>query len=114
MTVQNRLFLGEAQLAAGDFPAARATLTADFEAARTQYGPDSPWTLKTRLALARLAAAEGRNSDAQTQLQDIIPALRSGGAQTVSELEQALLALQSAQLAKQPGTGLEPVPLHRP
>jgi eukaryotic-like serine/threonine-protein kinase len=101
VAVQNRLFLGQAQLAAGDRAAARATLTADHEAALAQYGASHPWTLRTQLALARLAMEEGRPADAQAQVSAIIPGLRANGVQTAEDLAeaQALLA-QPTQLAK--------------
>jgi non-specific serine/threonine protein kinase/serine/threonine-protein kinase len=89
VAVQNRLFLGEAQLAAGDRGAARATLTADYEVAKAQYGADNPFTLRTQLALARVTVAEGRRSDAVAQLRSILPALRRDGVQTEGELTEA-------------------------
>jgi eukaryotic-like serine/threonine-protein kinase len=89
LTVQNRLFLGEAQLAAGNRVAARATLTDDYAVALAQYGSDHPLTLRTQLALARVSAAEGHGPDAQTQLVAVLPGLRRNGAQTVEEVAQA-------------------------
>jgi tetratricopeptide (TPR) repeat protein/predicted Ser/Thr protein kinase len=100
LTVQDRMFLGEAQLTAGDLVAARATLTDDERVALGQYGPDHPFTLRTRLALARLALAEGHDADAQTQLAAIIPGLRTNGPQTVEELAQASSLVHPTQLAK--------------
>ena len=100
LTVQNRLFLGEAQLGAGDLAAARATLTEDYQSALRQYGAQHPLTLRTRLALARLLLAEGHATEAQTQLTALIPGLRQGGPQTVEELTQALNLVHPAQLAK--------------
>ena len=100
LTVQNRLFLGEAQLAAGNLVAARTTLTENYQSALTQYGAQHPLTLRTQLALARLLLAEGRKTEAQAQLTAIIPALRQGGPQTLEELNQALDLAHSAQLAK--------------
>jgi eukaryotic-like serine/threonine-protein kinase len=100
LTVQDRLFLGEAQLTAGDLVAARATLTDDERVASRQYGPDHPLTLRTRLALARLMLAEGHDADAQAQLAAIIPGLRSNGPQTVEELAQASSLVHPTQLAK--------------
>jgi non-specific serine/threonine protein kinase/serine/threonine-protein kinase len=105
VAVQNRLFLGEAQLAAGDRPAARATLTADYEAAKSQYGVDNPLTLRTQIALARLMVEEGHGADAQAQLRAIIPALRRNGVQMQGELAevQELLAKLSEARASTPG-----------
>jgi hypothetical protein len=98
--VQDRLFLGEAQLTAGDLVAACATLTDDERVASGHYGPDHPLTLRTRLALARLALAEGHDADAQAQLATIIPGLRSNGPQTIEELAQASSLVHPTQLAK--------------
>jgi hypothetical protein len=100
LTVQDRLFLGEAQLATGDLAAARATLTEDERLAWAQYGADHPLTLRTRLALARLMLAEGHEADAQAQLAAIIPGLRGNGPQTVDELAQASSLVHPSQLAK--------------
>ena len=100
LTVQNRLFLGEAQLAAGDLASARATLTQDYQGALAQYGAQHPLTLRTQLALSRLLLAEGHVPEAQAQLSAIIPGLRHNGAQTEEELAQALNLIHPAQLAK--------------
>jgi hypothetical protein len=100
LTVQNRLFLGEAQLTAGDLGTARATLTENDRIASDQYGANHPLTLRTRLALARLLIAEGHASEAQTQLAAILPGLRQKGTQTVEELAQASNLIHPAQLAK--------------
>ena len=99
--MQNRLFLGQAQLAMGDRAAARATLTADHDAAMAQYGPNNPWTLRTQLALARLAVDEDHPSEAQAQLNAIIPGLRANGVQNAEDLAEAVALLgQSTQLPK--------------
>ena len=100
LTVQNRLFLGEAQLTAGDLGTARATLTENDRIASDQYGANHPLTLRTRLALARLSIAAGHASDAQAQLAAILPGLRQNGAQTVEELAQAPNLIHPTQLAK--------------
>lgn len=100
LTVQNRLFLGEAQLGAGDLAAARATLTADYQGALAQYGAQHPLTLRIELAFARLLLAEGHAPEAQAQLTAIVPGLREGGGQTAEELTQALNLIHPAQLAK--------------
>jgi tetratricopeptide (TPR) repeat protein len=99
LTVQDRLFLGEAQLAAGDLVAARVTLADDERRAWAQYGPGHPLTLRTRLALARLLIAEGHDANAQGELAAIIPGLRENGPQTVEELAQASSLAHATQLA---------------
>ena len=90
LTVQNRLFLGEAQIATGDNAAARLTLTENNRRALVQYGAQHPLTLRNQLALAKLLIAEGNRPAAQAQLTAIIPGLRQAGAQTVEELTEAL------------------------
>ena len=60
VTLQDRLFLGEAQLAAGDAAAARATLQPTLEDARSRYGDRHPLTLRTLLAPG---PARSRRSD---------------------------------------------------
>jgi non-specific serine/threonine protein kinase/serine/threonine-protein kinase len=100
LTVQNRLYLGEAQLGAGDLAGSRATLTGNYQGALAQYGAHHPLTLRTRFALARLELAEGHKTAAQAQLAALIPDLRQGGPQTLEELDQALNLAHSTQLAK--------------
>ena len=97
VAVQNRLFFGEAQLAAGDRATARATLTENYETAKAQYGAENPLTLCTELALARLTIAEGHRSDAQTQLLGIIPALQRKGVEVQDELAEAQALLTDLQ-----------------
>jgi hypothetical protein len=90
LTVQSRLYLGEAQIATGDNAAARVTLTENDQKALAQYGPQHPLTLRNQLALAKLLIAEGNGPAARAQLTAIIPGLRQAGAQTVEELTEAL------------------------
>jgi non-specific serine/threonine protein kinase/serine/threonine-protein kinase len=104
VAVQNRMFLGEAQLEAGDRKTARATLTADYETAKAQYGPDNPFTLRTQLALAHVRVAEGNESQARAELLAIIPGLRRNGVQTEGELAQALQLLSSIPPARETTT----------
>ena len=100
VTVQNRLFLGEAQLLAGDSAAARATLEENVQVALAHYGANHPLTLRTQLAQARLLLATGHTADAQALLTTLIPGLRSNGAQTVEELRQAENLIHPSQLTK--------------
>jgi tetratricopeptide (TPR) repeat protein len=100
VTVQNRLFLGEAQLLAGDREAARATLEENYQVALAHYGANHPLTLRIELAQARLLLATGHAADAQSLLTAIIPGLRSNGAQTVEELRQAVTLIHPTQLTK--------------
>jgi hypothetical protein len=100
VTVQNRLFLGEAQLLAGDRVAARATLDENVQIALAHYGANHPLTLRTQLARVRLLLATGHTADAQALLTTLIPGLRGNGAQTVEELRQAADLIHPAQLTK--------------
>ncbi len=93
LAIQNRLFLGEAQLSIGDQQEAAVTLTAAHDAALAQYGPAHPLTLRAQLALAQLAAAAGDRAKAQIQLQAAVDGLRKLGPRGESNLAQALEAL---------------------
>jgi non-specific serine/threonine protein kinase/serine/threonine-protein kinase len=97
LAIQNRLFLGEAQLATGDQRSAAASLTAAHDAALGQYGAAHLLTLRTQLALAQLAAASGDREKARLQLQPVVEGLRKSGPQGESNLAQALEALGDAE-----------------
>jgi eukaryotic-like serine/threonine-protein kinase len=100
LTVQNRLFLGEAQLATGAREVAHTTLTADYDAALAQYGAKHALTLRTQLSLARLALAEGHDRQAQAQLVALISVLRRTGTPPIADLAQALQALGEVGLSQ--------------
>jgi len=93
----NRLFLGEAQAAAGDTVAATATFTAIHEAALKQYGRAFPLTLRSQVALARMNIAAGAYGAADTELTDAIAVLRTQGLPGENNLAQALDALGDLQ-----------------
>lgn len=94
----NRLFLGEAELAASQLAQAGATLAAAHEAAIAQYGPMHPLSLRTQLALAQVRGAAGHDSEAHAQLSAVVASLRKAGAQGEPSLAQALQALGEVQL----------------
>ncbi len=105
LAIQNRLFLGEAQLAVGDQQKAGVTLTAAHDAALAQYGAAHPLTLRSQLALSQMAAAAGHREKAQAELRATVEGLRKLGAQGEPNLAQALEALgegesQSGQIAE--------------
>jgi len=100
VTLQNRLCLGEAQLAAGQTGAARATIEAAHQAALAQYGPQHPFTLRAALALAHVAAGEGNLGAARTQLVGVIAGLRAAGARATANLADALESLGEVELAR--------------
>jgi non-specific serine/threonine protein kinase/serine/threonine-protein kinase len=98
LTIQNRLFLGEAQLAAGDHAAARTTLETDLRDALAHYGDKHALALRTELALAQLDNADGRRDEAKARLQTVVAALRTIGAPGQTTLAQALVALGEVEL----------------
>jgi hypothetical protein len=93
VAIQNRLFLGEAQLAIGDRQQASVTLNAAHDAALRQYGAAHPLTLRSQLAVAQMMAATGDYEKAQTLLLATVAGLRKLGPQGESNLAQALTAL---------------------
>jgi hypothetical protein len=107
LSLQNQLFLGEAQIAGGDHAGARLTLAAAHDGALAQYGDAHVLSLRAQLAQAQLAAAEGRDSEARAQLPSVVAGLRRLGAQADATLAQALETLGEAQLSQgqtQPAT----------
>ena len=100
LALQNRLFLGEAQLGAGDVTAARTTLQAVYDAALKQYGPSHVLTLRAALALASVDLAEGHADAARTQLLQVVAALRRLGPQAEANLTDALVALGETELSR--------------
>jgi predicted Ser/Thr protein kinase len=98
LAIQNRIFLGEAQLAIGDQQQASVSLNAAHDAALAQYGAAHPLALRTQLALAQWAAAAGDYENAQAQLQPTVAGLRKLGAQGESNLAQALESLGDVEL----------------
>jgi hypothetical protein len=98
VALQNRLFLGDAQLASGDVRGAAATLGAARDAALAQYGASHVLTLRMQLALAQSAAAAG--ADARPELQSAVVGLRHLGPSGETSLAQALVALGDAQMKR--------------
>ena len=100
VALQNQLFLGEAQLAAGDRAAARTTIEAALRNADAHYGATFALTLRSELALANVAVAEGRPSQAKALLLPVIAALRKTGSTAHATLAQALVSLGDIELAQ--------------
>jgi non-specific serine/threonine protein kinase/serine/threonine-protein kinase len=100
LAVQNQYYLGEVQLALGDRHQAAATMNAAHDTAMSQYGAGHPLTLRTALGLAQLAAAAGEFDKARSQLQEIIVGLRKAGAQSETNLAQALVSLGDVELSR--------------
>lgn len=100
LALQNRLFLGEAQLEAGKAADARATLEAVHTAALEQYGPSHVLTQRAALALARVDLAEGHRDAARAQLLRVVAALRRLGPQAEANLAEALVALGETELTQ--------------
>lgn len=103
VTLQNRLFLGEALLDSGDAAGAQMTLVATHDAALAHYGPLHPLTLRTEIALARILTASGHYAQAQAELTGTVAGLRKLGPAADIGLAQALEVLGGVYLAqKQP------------
>lgn len=100
LALQNRLFLGEAQLEAGHVAEASGTLEAVHTAAREQYGPSHVLTQRAALALARVDLAEGHTDSARTQLLQVVAALRGLGPPAEANLAEALVALGETELTQ--------------
>src|SRR6185503_5695265 len=98
MTLQNRLFLGQAQLENGDRDAARITLAAARDATSAQAGLAALPRLRARLLLARVASADGQTDNARTELEAVCAALRTLGNPAHLDLAQALLARGETEL----------------
>lgn len=98
VALQNRIFLGESQLAAGDLAGARATLGSARDDALEQYGPANLLPLRAGIALAQVSAADGHYADAQSRLLDVVAALRKLGNGAITQLALALENLGDAQL----------------
>ncbi|HEX4266770.1 MAG TPA: protein kinase [Steroidobacteraceae bacterium] len=100
LALQNRLFLGEAQLGAGDTADARATLEAGHSAALEQFGPAHVLTQRAALALADVDLAQGHADVAQARLLQVVAALRPLGPQAEANLSEALVALGETDLTR--------------
>jgi tetratricopeptide (TPR) repeat protein len=100
LALQNRLFLGEAQLGTSDTSGARATLGAVYGAAFKQYGRSSVLTQRAALSLARVELAQGHADAARAQLQQAVTTLRQLGPQAEGNLSEALLALGETELTR--------------
>jgi eukaryotic-like serine/threonine-protein kinase len=100
LALRNRLFLGEAQLGAGDAAAARATLEACHSAALEQYGPAHVLTQRAVLALARVDLAQGHADAARTELLQVVTGLRQLGPQAETHLSEALVALGETEMSR--------------
>jgi eukaryotic-like serine/threonine-protein kinase len=106
VALQNRLFLGEAQLAAGDAVSAGRTFKAAHDEAVAVHGDAHPLALRAQIALARLSIATGHGAEARAMLVPVIDTLRKLGAQTEPYLAEALGLLGSVELSQgetQPG-----------
>jgi non-specific serine/threonine protein kinase/serine/threonine-protein kinase len=96
VSLQNRLFLADAQLSAGDLEAAHATLSEVVESAGKQYGPAHLLSLRARLGYARWSLASGHDVD----LTEVVAALRRAGPAAKLPLAEGLELLGRVQLAK--------------
>jgi eukaryotic-like serine/threonine-protein kinase len=90
VALQNRLFLGDAQLSAGDLNTARTTLSAAVDSAGAQYGPNHVLSLRARLGYARWLLVNTQEASAQASITDLIVSLRNAGAAAQPYLADAL------------------------
>ena len=96
VSLQNRLFLADAQLSAGDLTGAHTTLSAVVEAAEKQYGPSHPLSLRVQLGYARWSFASGHD----VNLTELVGALRKAGPAAKPSLAEGLELLGRIQLAR--------------
>jgi tetratricopeptide (TPR) repeat protein/predicted Ser/Thr protein kinase len=99
VAIQNRLLLGEVQLAGGDYAAARATLNSVREVAFVRYGLKHVFTLRIDADLTRVDSAQGNVAGAETKLLSIVPLLRDLGPRAEPTLAQVLQILAESQVA---------------
>ncbi len=98
VALQARIFLGEAQLAAGQAEAG-STLREAHQAAVAHYGAAHPLTLRTEIAVGQLAASEGNYPQAEQQFAEASAGLRKLGAQSAATLAMALENLGTVESA---------------
>jgi non-specific serine/threonine protein kinase/serine/threonine-protein kinase len=101
VALQNQLFLGEAQLAAGDTGAARLNLTQAHDAALAQYGAAHLLSLRTELGLLQFDVSQRHYQDAALRLSSVVGRLKGLGAQGEPVRAQALESLGTAYLGEQ-------------
>jgi non-specific serine/threonine protein kinase/serine/threonine-protein kinase len=100
VTVQSRVFLGEAMLANGARGDAAGILTKAHDTSVAHYGAAHPLTLRTEIAVGLLAASDGNNQLAEQQLTEAVAGLRKLGAQSAATLAMALEGLGSVDSAE--------------
>ncbi|MBS0612554.1 MAG: protein kinase [Proteobacteria bacterium] len=108
VALQNQLFLGSAQISAGDIAAARVTLSAAAQSARSQYGDSSMISLRARLALAHWVLVGGgadRIQDAQRATVELIAALRQAGPAAKATMAEGLELLADIRLQQHQSQG---------
>ena len=101
VALQNQLFLGDAQISAGDLDGARVTVSAALESARAQYGDAHPVSLRSSLVYARWKLTAGGPDgirDAQRTVIAAIAGLRQSGAAARPSLAEGLELLAGIQL----------------
>jgi eukaryotic-like serine/threonine-protein kinase len=100
VSLQARIFLGEALLVNADQREAASTLTAAYEAASAHYAAAHPLTLRAEIAVGQLAASEGNYPQAVRQLAEAAAGLRKLGAQSAATLAMALENLGAVESAQ--------------
>jgi eukaryotic-like serine/threonine-protein kinase len=97
VSLQNRIFLADAQLATSDYAAARTTLSAAVADAQGKYGDANLLTLRAQLEQGQLEGATGHPALAQTELQHVVDGMRQLHPANPVNLAQALEALAGVQ-----------------
>jgi eukaryotic-like serine/threonine-protein kinase len=109
LSVQNRLFLAEAYMAAGQNDAAAKVLDEDLQLARRQLGAESLHALRIRLAQARLVLAGGNAARADEDLRALIEPLRKIGVSARPFLAELMVARGDALIAQRKMTEAVPI-----
>jgi eukaryotic-like serine/threonine-protein kinase len=110
VTLQNRMFMADAQLASRDPDAARATLNADRDAALGQFGPKNLFTVRTEMGLARVMLVQGDPGEAQSLLTLVIASARELGPRAQQVLAESLQYLGECQMKSgQPMAAIAPL-----
>lgn len=99
VALQNKMFLGEAQLAAAEVAKAGETLSSARDIALKQYGADHILSLRARLLVVSERIATGHPGEVREELPAIILTLRKSGPQAQGYLAQALERFASVQMS---------------
>jgi non-specific serine/threonine protein kinase/serine/threonine-protein kinase len=100
VTLQNQLYLGEAQMAVGDLAGSKATLASTYEGSLAQYGAMHILTLRIQSAQAQLQSLMGHKAEAREMLVQVVAQMRRLGPPGAPAMAQALVAMGGIDLAQ--------------